>query len=220
MIDTLDRRMGYVREFTQNVSHEFKTPLTSIRGAVEILASNWPEMTDDERNRFIGIIDSDVERMGRLVRRLIALTRLETGKPKAGRCDLTECLRALRNTYRNAGHEIAVEMKTGTPVYVEMAKDMAETIFINLLDNAVKHGKGREVTIVVAPGPTVTVRDKGPGISEANLKRIFNRFFTTSRDAGGTGLGLPMVKAVLDAHGGEIRVASDENGTAFTVRFS
>jgi signal transduction histidine kinase len=219
MIDTLDRRMGYVKEFTQNVSHEFKTPLTSIRGSVEILQSNWQEMTDDERNRFIGIIDADVERMSHLVQRLIELTRLETGKPREGRCDLIACLEALQTAYRQTGHEITLITEEKS-VQVGMVEDMVDTIFINLLDNAVKHGNGEEIAVIVSSGPTVTVRDKGPGISEANLKRIFNRFFTTSRESGGTGLGLPMVRAVLNAYGGEIQASSDEkNGTAFTVRF-
>ncbi len=219
MVDTLDRRMAYVKEFTSNVSHEFKTPLTSIRGSVEILQSNWHEMSDEERERFIGIIDSDVERMGRLVQRLIELTRLETTKPKEGSCDLMACLEELQASYRHAGHDIALG-SAAEDVHVDMVPDMVETLFINLLDNAVKHGKGKDVAVLVEPGPTVRVKDKGPGISKANVNLIFKRFFTTSRDQGGTGLGLPMVKAILDAHGGDIGVTSDEDGTAFTIRFA
>jgi signal transduction histidine kinase len=218
MLDTLDARMGYVKEFTQNVSHEFKTPLTSIRGSVEILQSDWRDMSDEERERFIGIIEADVQRMRRLVERLIELTRLETAKPKDGRCELRSCLEELLTSYRKAGHAIAL-VAGDEAVWVNMAKDMAETLFVNLLDNAVKHGQGKGVEMVLAPGPVVSVCDRGPGISRANLDRIFNRFFTTARDSGGTGLGLPMAKAIINAHGGELSVSSDDAGTAFEVRF-
>jgi len=219
MVETLKQRLGYVREFTRNVSHEFKTPLTSIRGSIELLREGWQEMSDEERERFLGIIETDVRRMDRLVGRLIELTRIEL----AGRSDArTEIVGLLGNLVQNAseaGAEITLDRRRDA-LEVGLAPDLAETLFGNLIDNAVKHGQGAAVTVQVGPGTLVRVVDCGPGISEANLDKIFERFFTTARESGGTGLGLAMVRAIAEAHGADIEVDSDGEETAFTVRFA
>jgi len=218
MLDNLNLRMEYVKEFTQNVSHEFKTPLTGIQGAIELLNEGWEEMTDEERSRFLNIVDLNVRRMDRLVRRLLELTRIEMAAPADAVTDLGELLTNLARRYTELGHAVSLEKKVDqTQAYI--APDMAETLFVNLLDNAVTHGRDSEVEVVIDHGPTVMVRDRGPGISPANVPRIFDRFFTTSRDSGGTGLGLAMVKAIVKAYGADLDVKSGEGGTAITVTF-
>ncbi len=218
MLEKLNERVRYVQEFTRNVSHELKTPLTSIQGAVELLDENWEEMDTAERKRFLKIVDTEVRRMDRLVKRLLELARLEMAEPARAETELAELLRGLARHYRETGHPVELVEKV-QDARARMAPDQAENLFTNLLDNAISHGRGAEVEIKLEPGPAVTVSDRGPGISEANLKKIFDRFFTTARDRGGTGLGLSMVQAIANANGARVSARSDETGTHFTVAF-
>ncbi len=221
MVEKMNERMTYVGEFTRAVSHEFKTPLASIQGAIELLKDGWGEMTEEERERFLTIIDSDVRRMDRLVKRLIKLARIETSLPaeSAPKTDLVALAERLIHAFEENGQKIKLE-KTADSAMAEIETDMAETMLINLIENAFSHGEGKEVTVAVGKGPTLSVKDKGPGISPGNLPRVFDRFFTTARKSGGTGLGLSMVKAIAQAHDAKIEVESDENGTVFTVVFN
>ncbi|HUT53393.1 MAG TPA: HAMP domain-containing sensor histidine kinase [bacterium] len=218
MLTELKRRYNYVEEFTKNVSHEFKTPLAGIQGAIELLRDGWPDMSEADRARFLTMIDTEVKRMERLVKRLIALTRIELAQPADASTDIADLLEHMARRYMEAGQTITL-VKKSDAAPARIAADMAETLFTNLIDNALTHGKGAPVTVELSAGPVVEVKDAGPGISPANLLRIFDRFFTTARDAGGTGLGLAMVKAICEANGAEINVHSDEQGTVFKVAF-
>ena len=219
MVEKLRKRMEYVREFTRSVSHEFKTPLAGIQGSIELLNEGWETMTDQERARFISIIDQDVRRMERLVKRLIELTRIETAEPEEGAvADLPDIAGMVAHRCREAGHQVKLDVEGGVE-RAKMGPDMAETVISNLVDNAVTHGREKEVTVKVMKGPSVKVSDKGPGISDKNVQKIFDRFFTTNRNDGGTGLGLSIVKAICDMYDAEIKVESNEDGTAFTVEF-
>lgn len=218
MVNKMEQRMAYIEEFTRNVSHEFKTPLASIQGAIELLREGWPEMTEAERSRFLAMIDEDVHRMDRLVRRLLELARIEMAAPTDETTELCSLLVNLARRYQEAGSPVTL-LPGADSVPARIAPDLAETLFVNLLDNAVTHGKNTPVTIALQPGPAVSVKDHGPGISPANLPRVFDRFFTTNRGGGGTGLGLAMVKAIVSSCGGRIEVKSDENGTEFVVSF-
>ncbi len=216
MLEKLNQRMEYIEEFTRNVSHEFKTPLAGIQGAIELLNEGWEDMTDEQRSRFLNIIDADVRRMDRLVRRLIELTRIEMAAPADAATDIIELITNLALRYTQKGHSVKMEKKV-EQARAQIAPDTAETMFVNLVDNAVTHAPGAQVTVVVDTGPTVVIRDEGPGISPGNMPRIFDRFFTTARDSGGTGLGLAMVKAIAQAYGATVDVESDETGTKVTV---
>jgi two-component system, OmpR family, sensor histidine kinase ChvG len=219
MVHRLEERFEYVREFTRSVSHEFKTPLASIQGSIELLSEGWDEMAVAERQRFLEIIDSDVHRMDRLVQRLTKLTRIELAGRSDSTTDLEKMLPELIEQFAARGATISMEINTDKTM-VPLAKDLAETLFGNLIDNAVKHGGGTPVRVTISRGPKVEISDQGPGISSANLERVFERFFTTARESGGTGLGLSMVKAIADAHGAEIKVDSDAKGAVFQVIFS
>lgn len=218
MVERLRTRMDYVREFTRNVSHEFKTPLTSIQGAIELLNEGWEDMSESDRKRFLAIVSSEVRRMDNLVKRLLELTRIETTEHQYARTDLAELLQHLVHRYAEEGQKLEL-VREVEHAHARISTDMAEILFTNLIDNALTHGKGASVRIVISPGPRVMVADKGPGISEGNLPKIFERFFTTSRESGGTGLGLSMVKAIVKAFDAEISVTSSGEGTSFTVEF-
>ena len=225
MAATLDERSGYIKTFATNVSHEFKTPLTSIHGAIEILKDHYHEMNQSERENFLGIIDSETGRLERLVRRLLDLARADTFAPGDEQCRALETLDSLALRFRELGVAIAMEFSCGE-VTIRMAGETFDSIVSNMIENARQHGGG-EVLIQVQgriSHPSgggmfeLDIRDNGPGISQGNRDKVFRPFFTTARETGGSGLGLSIVQALLHAHGGSITLEPSETGACFRVR--
>jgi two-component system sensor histidine kinase ChvG len=221
----LDQRLRYVSELAADVAHEFKSPLTSIRGASELLAEGAAD-DPEARRRFLGNIDLDVERLDRLVSRLLLLSRIEASQEPLRPIDLAQLASRLGERASSPDQEVVVEASATPPVLGREAD--LETALGNLLDNALRAGPpGQPVTVRIHPGPArtvvVEVADRGPGIPAAVLPRIWERFFTTDPDRGGTGLGLAIVKSVVEAHGGTVTCATregptkEEEGTVFTV---
>ena len=225
------RRLEQVRtDFAANVSHELKTPLTSIRGFVETLqagAIDNPEMA----HKFLNIIMMETERLTRLINDILSISKLESGDDAVATerirldkkaCDICEML------------EIHAQEKQVTlnyhlnsdPVYIIGNPDRVEQMLINLTENAIKYNKpGGSVTVQVfvnAQEANVTISDTGIGIAEENLPRLFERFYRVdkgrSRQMGGTGLGLAIVKHIVRSMKGEIEVHSKlGEGTEFLV---
>jgi signal transduction histidine kinase len=225
MAHSLEERADYIRTFATNVSHEFKTPLTSIRGTVELLQEHLLEMTTAERSRFLQIIASDTDRLDRLVRRLLDLARADVLTPGAERAPVNEILDRLSRSFAEKG--VAVTVEQALPVLtVRMAPETFESIVANLIDNARQHGGdkvrvqlvSRSIGTVAGTLVELEVMDNGPGISVGNRERIFRPFFTTARDRGGSGLGLAIVQALVSAHGGTIDLASSKVGARFVIR--
>lgn len=225
MATTLEERSGYIKTFATNVSHEFKTPLTSIHGAVEILKDHFQTMSPVERENFLGIIDSETGRLERLVRRLLDLARADTVTLKEERCDACAILGALSQRYREQGVTIAVEC-SGSADPVKIGHETFESIVSNMIENARQHG-GERVEIQVrgrvaedADGRMLEldIQDNGPGISAGNRDKVFRPFFTTARETGGSGLGLSIVQSLLQAHGGTISLEPSDTGAYFKVR--
>lgn len=240
MAQALDERAHYIKTFASSVSHEFKTPLTSIRGTVELLSDHLDSMDAEERARFLEIIDRDADRLQRLVNRLLELARADTLQPDA---QLTEVVLALDVVvdrimdleHARDGAPLDVEVDIDASLQdlqslqslqrVRMAPETFDAVLTNLLENARQHGGAaiglrawREEGVCGDDAQVVIqVWDDGPGVSEANRARIFEPFFTTARDAGGTGLGLAVVRSLLNAHGGSI-VIEDGALTTFTIR--
>ncbi|OGP60666.1 MAG: hypothetical protein A2V67_10595, partial [Deltaproteobacteria bacterium RBG_13_61_14] len=133
MVERLRERMHYVQEFSRNVSHEFKTPLTGIQGAIELLREKWQEMTESERSRFLGIIETEVRRMERLVKRLLELTRIEMTDPSDAETDLAELLEHMTHRYSDAGQDVRL-VRQAAPARARIAPDLAETLFVNLIE--------------------------------------------------------------------------------------
>jgi two-component system, OmpR family, sensor histidine kinase ChvG len=220
MKERLDARLRYISDFAADVTHEFKSPLTSIRGAAELLgegAADEPEA----RTRFLRNIELDVARLDRLVSRLLELSRIEASSEAMTLMDLESVLRRVAD--RASGPEQPITLDYQAPVRFLTARETdLETAFLNLLDNAVRFSPaGVPVEIGVRGSYAkveVAIRDRGAGISPQNLPRIFDRFFTTDTDRDGTGLGLSIVKSVIEAHGGGIQVESAMGaGTTFTI---
>ena len=222
------RRLEAVRrDFVANVSHELKTPLTSISGYAETLLSLPP---DPEMARvFLGTILGNARRMQRLVDDLLDLSRIESGRwqPSRTEIDVADAAReawtevSARPESRQIEFSVAVE-----PGAEKLCADhdAVRQILTNLLENSLRHTPGGGQIACVGRregnGIALAVRDNGTGITREHLPRIFERFYradsSRSRDEGGTGLGLAIVKHLVEAHGGRVS-ADSERGKGTTV---
>jgi signal transduction histidine kinase len=219
---TLEARADYVRELALGISHEFKTPLTGIRGSAELLRDHLAEMSAEERDRFLSNILADTARLERLVNRILELARADAVTPQGDeRCDLATATSEIAAEACEAGQRVAVD---GMPAPLVATIDRAsyDIVLGNLLDNARQHaGAGACVAIsghAEGNEVVVEVKDDGVGVSPGNAQRIFDRFFTTARDSGGTGLGLAIAQRRVRAFGGDITLAAASRGAAFRIR--
>jgi len=211
----LRRLEGVRRDFVANVSHELKTPLTSVMGFAEALAD---EEMPPERARDFGrrILENGI-RMRRMIEELMDLSRVESGtwEPEPVDVSLADAARAAWQAVGPPDPELEMEVEEGTTVRAD--RDALRSVLRNLLDNAARYSpKGETVTVSAESADgmiRVRVRDRGPGIPTAHLARVFERFYRVdtgrSREEGGTGLGLAIVKHLVRAHGGEIGVESE-----------
>ena len=216
MARRLNTRSSFISTFATHVSHELKSPLTSIQGAAELLREDVdaPDMDDDDRRKFLDNIIADTDRLAKISVRLRDLARAEN--PVAvGATRLTDALATLRSCFA------ALDIRAGgeLDIPVRMSEENASIILSNLADNAARHGStvlelsaARQQALLA-----VKVSDNGEGVSPNNRARIFDSFFTTRRERGGTGMGLAIVRAVLEAHGGTIRLMDSEAGAAFEL---
>jgi two-component system phosphate regulon sensor histidine kinase PhoR len=223
-------------DFVANVSHELRTPLAAITGFIDTLQG--PARDDPAaRSRFLGIMQTQAWRMARLIDDLLSLSRIEQRahqRPDTP-VDLIGIVRqvadGLQTLAQNRG--IAVEIAApSTPLVVLGDRDELTQLFENLIENGLKYGaSGKRIDIALAslgaPGgkseAVVSVRDYGPGIAAEHLPRLTERFYRVdvgeSRAQGGTGLGLALVKHILNRHRGRLTIDSKEGeGATFTVR--
>lgn len=232
---TRDRRIEQLRsDFVANASHELRTPLASLIGYIETLQG--PARDDaPARDRFLGVMARQAERMKRLVEDLLSLNQIEMSEHERPRtpCDFhdmaREAVSAVQPIAQRRGIAIAAEFAGPSPV-VRADRDQMIQVFVNLIDNAMKYGApGGPVEIgPVAPDPRwpghagIAVADRGPGIPREHVPRLTERFYRVSaqasREKGGTGLGLAIVKHILNRHRGELQIESAPGrGSRFTV---
>ena len=217
MATRLETRATYVREFASQVSHELKTPITAVRGAAELLAQGLDDMPAGDRARFLANIEEDTRRMERLVTRLLALARAENAELDTQLPEL-DAARFARSMLERYGERVVLYGPAAHPLAIR--EEQLASVLQNLVDNALRHGAGKPVVVELAPEGArlrIAVSDQGEGVSEANQKRLFERFFTTERDRGGTGLGLAIVKAIAEARGGRVAAQFAPGRTTFTV---
>jgi signal transduction histidine kinase len=209
-------------DFVSTVTHELRTPLTSIRAFSEILR-DAPEATAEERGRFLAIIVKETERLSRLINQMLDMAKLESGNAEwhTSELDLNEvvgeAVDATGQLFRERAVALSISVPPGVP-RVRADRDRLMQVLINLLSNAVKfspEGRGRVDVLVSVEGEAlrVDVRDNGPGISPADQPTVFERFrqvgdALTGRP-GGTGLGLPISKRIVEHFGGRLWVESD-----------
>lgn len=208
MASRLRARLAYISEFAGNVSHEFKTPVSSLRGTIELLRDD-EQMPPEQRARFLNNALADLDRLSNLVGGLLRLARAEEGGPRE-----TVDLDALIDELLRRHPGVAVSGAAGS---VSGVREQLDTLVTNLVQNALRHG-GPNVRVERWRTDTqagVTVEDDGPGIPAAHLPSLFERFYTTDRARGGTGLGLALVKAIAEAHDGGVSVDSEPGRTRF-----
>jgi PAS domain S-box-containing protein len=226
------RRLEAVRrDFVANVSHELKTPLTSISGYAETLLAEHPD--EETTRRFLATILSNARRMQRLVDDLLDLSRIEAGRWQPSRT-LVDVAGVARESWNAlAGRTSAQQILFSTEIDQEAATvcadpDALRQVLTNLLDNSVRYTPAAGRIVCAArrqgEGTAISVRDTGAGISREHLPRIFERFWradtSRSREEGGTGLGLSIVKHLVEAHGGRVWAQSDlGRGTTVTCWF-
>jgi two-component system sensor histidine kinase ChvG len=223
MTRKLEARHRYISAFAADVAHEFKSPLTSIRGAAELLSEGAADELE-ARQRFLKNITLDAARLDRLVSRLLELSRIDASEETPVLVDLEALLR--RAVERSQGPDGGVSLEYASSISVIPARPAdLEAALLNLLDNALKFSPpGEPVLVRVSGRPgdgfvSIDVSDRGGGIPEQHSGRIFERFFTTDADRSGTGLGLAIVKSVAEALGGTVGVCSAlGEGTRFTLR--
>jgi signal transduction histidine kinase len=216
MARRLNTRSSFISTFATHISHELKSPLTSIQGAAELLREDVdePDMDDDDRRKFLDNIIADTGRLAEIASRLRDFARAEN--PIAvGAAQLSATIAALRSAFPSL--DIRASGDLDTPMRI--AEENAAIVFSNLADNARRHGSSWLEISARREGDLLRIKvsDNGEGVSPNNRGQIFDSFFTTRRDSGGTGMGLAIVRAMLDAHGGAIRLTDCEQGTAFEL---
>jgi signal transduction histidine kinase len=219
------------RDFVANVSHELRTPLTSIEGFSQALLDSVVQ-DDAQRSRYLEIINAECQRAARILRDLLALSRLDAGEvslhpaPLPIPAFLEEVRQRFTAPAAEKGVELAVDAPPSLPV-IQVDRDRLEQVLINLVDNALKFtAAGGRISIAARPeaaGRVVfEVKDTGAGIPPGDLPHIFDRFFRVERSRaqqfGGSGLGLSICKLLVETMGGSIGVQSIQgSGTAFSV---
>lgn len=230
---TEQRRLDKLRkDFVANVSHELRTPLSMLQGYSEALLDEIVQ-SPEERNELVQVIHDETLRMGRLVRDLLNLARMESGHISIERTkvDVPSLIKRVGRKFQGIAREQKVSLKWEIQpdlpeVYWD--EDKVEQVLTNLVDNAIRHTpEGGEIWLKASPinGGKVSlmVRDTGSGIPEEDLPFIFERFYKAdkarTRGQSGTGLGLAIVKHMVEAHGGTVSVDSRlGKGTTFTVK--
>ncbi|HTV93678.1 MAG TPA: ATP-binding protein [Verrucomicrobiae bacterium] len=216
------------REFLTNISHELRTPLSSIKLMLETVV----ESPDDEAaDLFLPQVLAQVDRLASLVQQLLEQARAESGQLRLNlrEIDLEEVAHPIVASFEpqavNKG--VRLELRAMRPVSVEADPDRLSQVFVNLIDNAIRHTpSGGIVTVELDANGNdaiMRVRDTGVGIPYRDIPHIFERFYVVdrsrTRESGGAGLGLAIVKGIIDAHGGTVATESMlGSGTLFTVR--
>jgi signal transduction histidine kinase len=223
------RQERHRADLVSTVAHELRSPLTSVKGFTATLLAKWPRFTDDQKRSMLETVNADADRVTRLITELLDVSRIEAGR--------LEMRRELVDIAARANRIISGRVAAGEPqdkFEVHPGRDLPEVwldsdkldqVLANLIENAVRHGAGTVTTVIEsalvcgAPGIAVSIRDQGEGIAPESAPAVFRQFWRAKR-RGGAGLGLFIVKGLVEAHGGSITVGQAPGGGAefrFTV---
>ncbi len=219
MANSLSISEGTRRSFIANVSHELKTPMTTIAGFIDgILDGTIPR---EEQDKYLSVVSSEVKRLSRLVKSMLDLSRIDNGEMKLhpAKFDITNTIVTTLLTFEQSIDEKGIEvqgLESARPQTVYGDQDLLHQVVYNLIENAVKFtNSGGYISAQVTDGidrTTVVIENSGQGIVPEELPRIFERFYKTdksrSQDKNGMGLGLYIVRTILKLHGGDIAVTS------------
>jgi signal transduction histidine kinase len=210
-------------DLVSTVAHELRSPLTSVKGFTATLLAKWPRFTDDQKRVMLETVNADADRVTRLITELLDVSRIEAGRIEVHRelVDIPDRAAKLIAGRVAAGEEAGrfrVEVRGELPE-TWLDADKIDQILGNLIENAVRHGAGTVTTVVESlPGAgagnvAVSVRDQGQGIAPELAPRVFRQFWRAKR-RGGAGLGLFIVKGLVEVHGGTISVQQAPGGGA------
>lgn len=218
------------KEFVANVSHELKTPITTIKSYTETLMDD--NIDGKTKGQFLEVIDNECDRMTRLVRDLLQLSNLDYKKTNWEKTEvvvsefINRILSKLDFAFKNKKHELSLEIQNDLPNLL-IDKDGIEQVLLNIISNSIKYTEeGGKIKILVESLDdfvSISVKDSGIGVPLEDQKRIFERFYRVekgrSRDLGGTGLGLSIAKQIIEAHNGKITLNSEyEKGTLVEIK--
>ena len=227
--DTVARRRSERgnADLISTVAHELRSPLTSVKGFTATLLARWDRFPDDVKKQMLETVNADADRVTRLLTELLDVSRIDAGRLEMRKqvVDVAEAVRkafAGRVAAGDDGDRFVLEL-AGTLPEMWLDPDKIDQIVGNLVENAVRHGAGT-VYVAVSPsvepeGAVVTVVDEGDGIPDDQWPRVFAKFWRGGRRGGGTGLGLYIVKGLVEAHGGSVAVgrSAGHGGAQFTV---
>ncbi|MFP5218576.1 MAG: ATP-binding protein [Actinomycetes bacterium] len=210
------------------VAHELRSPLTSVKGFTATLLAKWDRFDDEHKKVMLQTVNADADRVTRLISELLDVSRIDAGRLEVKKqvVDLEQAVRkaiAGRVAAGDGDDRFVLDAAAGLPE-TWADPDKLQQVVGNLLENAVRHGEGT-VTVAlrpadvdgVGPGAEITVGDEGPGIPQEKVASVFTRFWRGSK-RGGTGLGLYIVKGLVEAHGGTVEVdRAPAGGALFRV---
>lgn len=232
-VDVLKRNEVFRKEFLQNLSHEFKTPVFAIQGYIDTLLQGALE-NPDVNKRFLEKAGKNVDRLVNLLQDLDAISKLERGELKLAKQNfiiqdlVREAFESLSLKAEQHGIDFAIKKGCEGPISVYADKEKTRQVIVNLIDNSIKYGKSGGHIIASMYNTDgkhilVEISDDGIGIPEKYLNRIFERFFRTTggrnKDVKGSGLGLAISKHIVEAHGHTIHARSKE-GLGTTIGFT
>ena len=222
MAESIDKRSRYLRDFASSVSHEFKTPLAAISGAIELLQDHAEDMAAADRERFLANMAADAERLSRLVRRLMELAQADLHMDDADEhTNLVPIVAVVADGLGRNDFSIRVDIPAGIPS-LRIDGDALEAVLTTLIENARQAG-ARHLTITAFRNDGeiwIDLRDDGPGVPRGDRNRIFDPFFTSKREQGGTGLGLSIARSLLEAYCGSLQLMPSEHGAHFRIAVS
>jgi signal transduction histidine kinase len=217
MADRIERRSRYLKDFAAAVSHELKTPIAGIKGALELLAEH-PEMSEEERRRFLSNAGAGADRLSHLLSRLLDLARADMAAAPQDVATAPEgAALKVADAHRRSGFAVEVRL-VGLPA-VAAPPELLEAVLETLVENSRQAGAS-QVTIAGRAERAkvrIIVADDGQGIAEGDRERIFEPFHTSRRGDGGSGLGLSIARSLLAACGGTISAPASDTGAVFEI---
>ncbi len=223
-IKTLER---YRKEFVSNISHELRTPITAIQGYLETICDGKVE-DDETRDKFMGIINKQAARLSHIVEDLLKLSQIETGNLEFEWQEVRPLVLSAVDICKERAEKksIKIVVEVEKSLSAKLNQSLLQQALVNLIDNAIKYSPENSSILVSAQkledGISIEVKDQGPGIAEEHLDRLFERFYSVdkarSKDLGGSGIGLAIVKHIARAHGGrEAVISSPGEGSTFSI---
>lgn len=215
--DRLERRLS---DLVSTVAHELRAPLTSVKGFSATMLARWDRFTDEQKRQMLEWINNDADRVTRLIVELLDVSRIDSGRLELRR-QIVDLPGVVRRAFagRVAGGEPADRFElvvNGTLPALWLDPDKTEQVVANLIENALRHGAGR-VTVTITgdrAGASVDIDDEGLGVPEAIADQVFSKYYRGRSRHGGTGLGLYIVRGLVEAHGGTVAVLRAPGGGA------